>query len=109
MAAAAVLALTGCAGGTGTASSPAATSNGVADLPADQILAKANAAAKAQQSVHVAGQGASGGQTFGLDMKLSKGSGGVGTLTIGSTTLQVVYAGGDIYLKGDKYLCSSFW
>jgi hypothetical protein len=100
-AAVALLTLTGCGSGSG-GTAATATSNGVADQSADQILTATTTAAKAQESVHVSGKGSTAGKAFGLDMKLAKGVGGVGTISMGTDTLQIVYTGTDIYLKGDK-------
>ncbi len=106
IAAVALVALTGCGSSTGSASSStSASSNGVADLTADEILVKTAAAAKGQTSVHIAGEGTTNGQPFGIDMKLSKDAGGTGTITIGTDTLQVIYVDGAVYLKGD----SAYW
>jgi hypothetical protein len=97
------LALAGCSSSGGSsASSPSATSNGVSDLTADQILAKTNEAAKSQSSVHLVGKGSSDGAPFALDMKLRKGGGGVGSVTQGTDTIQIITTGTDIYLKADK-------
>jgi hypothetical protein len=106
VAASAVLLLAGCGGTSGTAATSAApSSNGVADLTADQILAKTTEAAKAQSSAHVAGKGTSGGQAIALDVHLRKGGGGYGTITLGANTLQIVSTGTQVYFKGDK----AFW
>jgi len=103
----AVLLLAGCGGSSGSAasSSPSASSNGVADLTADQILAKATTAAKAQTSVHVSGKGAAGADSVGLDLQLAKGKGGFGSITLSGDTLKIVSDGTTVYFKGDK----NFW
>ena len=104
----AVLSLTACGGtaATGSASTSAApSSNGVSALTADQILEKATTAAKAQSSVHISGKGTSGGTALALDMKMRKGGGGYGSITLGTDTLQMVTTGSEVYIKGDK----AFW
>jgi len=104
----AALLLAGCGGSSSSgasSSSPSASSNGVADLTADQILAKSTAAAKAQSSVHVSGKGSSGAQSLALDLQLAKGKGGYGTITFGTDKLSIVSDGTTVYFKGDK----NFW
>jgi hypothetical protein len=103
----AALLLAGCGGSSGSSasSSSAPAGNGVADLTADQILAKTTATAKAQSSVHVSGKGSSGGQTLGIDLQLAKGKGGYGSITIAGDTLKIVSDGTTVYFKGDK----NFW
>jgi hypothetical protein len=104
----AALLLAGCGGSSGGASastSPTASGNGVAGLTADQILARTTAAARAQTSVHVSGKGSSGADAIGIDMTMSKGKGGYGTITLGGSPLQVVSDGTTVYFKGDK----AFW
>jgi hypothetical protein len=105
VAAVAVLALAGCGNSSATTSPATPSSNGVSDLTADQILAKTGAAAKEQSSVHVAGKGSSGGTSLALDLKLRKGGGGVGTITLGTNPIQIITTGTDVYIKADK----SFW
>jgi len=103
----AALLLAGCGGSSASsaASSTAPASNGVADKTADQILAATTAAAKAQTAVHVSGKGTSGGQTMGIDLQLSKGKGGFGSITLAGDTLKIVSDGTTVYFKGDK----TFW
>ncbi len=102
IAALAIAGLAGCGGSSTGTATPSASSNGVADLPADQILAKATTAAKAQTSVHVAGKGSNNGQAFGLDMRLRAGGGGIGSVSIGTDKIQLVSTGTDVYIKADK-------
>jgi hypothetical protein len=99
--------LAGCGGSSASsaASSTAASGNGVADKTADEILAATTTAAKAESSVHVSGKGTSGGQTMGIDLQLSKGKGGFGSITLAGDTLQIVSDGTTVYFKGDK----AFW
>jgi hypothetical protein len=103
----AALLLAGCGGSSGStaSSSPSASSNGVADLTADEILAKATAAAKAQTSVHVSGTGVAGADSVALDLQLAKGKGGFGTITLSGDSLKIVSDGTTVYFKGDK----NFW
>jgi uncharacterized protein YceK len=109
VAALAMLTLAGC-GSSGsatapTSSSPSATANGISDKTADQILTASVAAAKAQQSVHIKGQGSSGGQKFAVDLQLRKGGGGQGSITIGANTIQLVSTGATVYIKAD----AAYW
>lgn len=98
-----VLALTGCSSsGSSAASSPSPTSNGVSDLSADAILAKAKESAAAQSSVHLVGKGSSESSPITFDMKLRRGGGGVGSVTQGDQTVQVISTGSEVYLKADK-------
>jgi hypothetical protein len=78
------------------------SSNGIASLTVAQILDKSATAAKAQNSVHISGKGTNSGQAFAIDMTLSKGSGGKGTITIDSDTLTLVNTGSTVYIKADK-------
>jgi len=52
--------------------------------------------------VHISGKGTNSGQAFAIDMTLSKGSGGKGTITIDSDTLTLVNTGSTVYIKADK-------
>ncbi len=108
VAAVGVLALAGCGSSSSTGASsvvPSPTTNGVAALTADQILAKSVAAAQAQKSVHIAGTMTAKGQTTGIDLHVQKGAPGYGSITLGANTIQVVATATDVYLKANK----GFW
>jgi len=87
--------LTGCLGFGGD---PDAGTNGVGKLPAGTIEQKAKAAADAARAVRLAGTVVSAGHTFRLDMRL-RGNGGVGEVTEGGDTFQLLRIGDDLYLK----------
>jgi hypothetical protein len=55
--------------------------------------------------VHISGKGGSSGESLGLDLHLSRGKGGYGSITLSGDTLQVVSDGTTVYFKGDK----TFW
>jgi hypothetical protein len=89
-------------GGSSAASSadPSAD-NGVAALPAEQILAAAKAAADTKNSVHMAGTVA--GNAF--DLIVTKSAGSSGTLTIGGNDMRIIVSGESVYLKAS----ADFW
>ncbi|WP_037912918.1 hypothetical protein [Actinacidiphila yeochonensis] len=87
--------LTGCLGSGGD---PDAGTNGVGKLPAATIEQKARAAADSAAAVRLAGTVISGGDTYRLDMRL-RGNGGVGEVTEGGDTFQLLRVGDDLYLK----------
>lgn len=90
----------GSGGGTPTASTVGTGPNGVEQLTADQILERAQAAAKAASWVHLSGT-QSGTR---LDLTIGKNT-ATGTVTEGGLTAQLLAAGGTTYVKGDK----AFW
>jgi hypothetical protein len=106
---AAVAVLAGCGGGStagrGTGpSGTAATSNGVADLPAKEILARAQQALGRASSVHIKGGGSSEGQQFAIDMRYGA-EGAVGSMTTNGQTIELLRVGQTVYLKGTE----AFW
>ena len=108
--AAAALALgAGCAdsgsgsSGTGTPS-PTPADNGVANLPATQIMSRAQAALKKAPSVHLKGSGVTNSQRFGIDLRISD-KGGRGTITEGGQKVELLRIGTTVYLKAD----ADFW
>ena len=84
------------AGGAGSSKAASSTANGVEKLSADQILAKAQSAAAAATSVHVAGKAA----TLSLDLRIgAKASDAkVGT---GAGMVEAIWVGGSYYLRAD--------
>lgn len=95
---AAALLLSACGGS--SASAPAAAApkgNGVELLSATDILAKAQAAASAATSVHVAGKAG----TTALDLSFGKGAADA-VVGIGGQNIEVVWSGGNYYLKADS-------
>ena len=100
----AVLTVSGC-GGSGTGTSTEATSNGVADKSADEILKAAQEAAKAETSVHMVGTVSQDSGDMKIDMQVEKGGKAVGTIVMAGATLDIIATGTKVYVKGDK----AFW
>jgi hypothetical protein len=113
---AAVAFLAGCSGASGTrggssgahpATTPVATTlaeNGIANLSAKQILAKAKDALSQAGSVRIQGGGFSEGEQFALDMRYGR-AGAVGSLTSNGQTIELLRIGRTVYLKGS----AAFW
>ena len=101
---AACLLLSAC-GGSSSGSGSGGKDNGVAALDAKAVVAKSQAAAKAADSVHVRGNVASQGQTVTIDMRLEKGVGGKGTVSVGNSPVEILRIGDAAYLKASK----EFW
>jgi hypothetical protein len=101
----ACLLLSGCGGSSSGSGSGGGKDNGIAALDAKDIVAKSQAAAKAADSVHVTGNVASEGQTVTIDMRLKKGVGGRGTVSVGSSPVEILRIGDAAYLKASK----DFW
>lgn len=74
--------------------------NGVADLPADQILSKAKKAAASSQSLHVTGSAKQDGKKIHLDVTYVKGSGAKGSFSQGGKKVQFVKLADKLYVKG---------
>ncbi|MEU0673308.1 hypothetical protein ABZ330_10490 [Streptomyces sp. NPDC006172] len=91
--------LSGCAG-----EDPDAGTNGVGKLAADEIQAKAKAAAGAAGTVRLSGTVVAGGRSYKLDMRL-KANGGSGTVTAQGSSFQLLRVGEQLYLKAD----AGFW
>lgn len=100
--------LAGCgdrtAGGATWSAPSAPAGNGVADLTADEILKKTNAALKAAGSFHVKGQREDEGSTLSIDLKI-KGKDLAGTLGLSGQSIQLLVVGGQPYFKADE----TFW
>ncbi|WP_344668424.1 hypothetical protein [Catenulispora yoronensis] len=92
-AAAAVTAVGGC-GSTGK--------NGVATKSTGAIVATAEDAVAAADSVHVQGQFTSGSEHVALDLRLVKDKGAAGTVTIDNEVIELLRIGPDVYVKGDE-------
>lgn len=101
----------GCGGANETTSAsttaPTASTSALAGLNADQVLAKAKAAATSAKSVHVVGQivQSSGKTTF--DLKLSDQPGATGTIELAGSRVEIVRIGGDVYFKADQKTLAS--
>jgi hypothetical protein len=74
--------------------------NGVAGLPAEQVLARATDAASGAESVRIKGEVVQGGKTAELDLRLKGAAGGVGTVTFQSREFRIVRVGPDLYVTG---------
>lgn len=92
-AATAVTVLAGC-GSTGK--------NGVATKSTGAIVATAEDAVVAANSVHIQGQFTSGGEHVVLDLRLVKDKGASGTVTIDNEVIELLRIGPDVYVKGDE-------
>ena len=111
-AACAVAALTlgaGC-GGSGSSApgagspSPTPTDNGIVNLPATEIMSRTQAALKKVPSVRLKGNGVGEGARFAIDLHVSD-TGGRGTITQNSQTLEILRIGTTVYIKAD----ADFW
>ena len=105
-------ALVGCGGsdqGTGTTTTTqgasTAATNGVEALSADEIVKRSLAAAKAATSATVKGTASNNGQAVGIDLTLTRGTGGSGSLTIGGQKVEIINAAGKSYLRAP----AAFW
>jgi hypothetical protein len=104
----------GCAGGSlsnGSAGSTPAASvtttpseNGVADLSAPEILAKAREALGEAGSVHIKGSGTSKGTPFALDMRYGQ-DGATGSFSANVPTVELLRVGSTVYMKSSE----DFW
>jgi len=99
--------LSGCGGSDDTDSTPppVAEANGVEDLDADEILERVREAVDAASSVYVAGEGATGDQSVGIDMRLAAAGQSSGSLTIDGQELQLVIVDDVTYFSADE----AFW
>lgn len=82
-------------------SAPSASQNGVASLTAQEIVAKANAAALAQQSVQLSGTSTVAGKAVKLDVAMTKSNTSSGTVVIESDTYQYVANQQFVWVKAD--------
>lgn len=88
-----------------TTPTPTLTDNGVAALPASDILTKAMAALRAASSVHIKGEVTDEGKPIGLDLAVTDKKDGVGTLTMAGQSVELTKIGTDVYMKAD----AGFW
>ena len=118
--------LAGCGGSGGGAATPAATpsspaapassspapsspaaapspSTGVlADASAGEILAAAQKAFASAPSVRLAGTVTDSGQKIGIDLRIKKGAGAAGTLTLGGKPVSILRIGSSAYIRGSS-------
>ena len=103
------LGLAGCGGDSTSAASTASSAatasadNGVASLSGSEILAKAQAAAKAATSVTVVGTVPQGSSAISIDMAVGKGEAD-GTITLKGVTVQIRVTGGKTYINAPAAL-----
>jgi hypothetical protein len=76
----------------------------ITGLPAAQILAKAQAAAKAAKSVRVKGAMTDGGEQLAMDVRLTS-AGGSGSITTGGDRVAIIVIGKTAYLR----MTDAFW
>ncbi len=91
---------------TATTTSTASTS-ALAGLSAEQVLAKAKAAATNAKSVHVVGQIVQSSGNTAFDLKLTDQPGAVGSIELGGGKVEIVRIGGDVYFKADEKTLAS--
>ncbi len=91
-----------------TSPAPAGSArNGVEQLPAHQILARAKGAVERAGSVHLVGVVREGNQPVELDLRLQGGQ-GVGLIRSNGTSVMVIKAGSDLYVQGDDTFYEQF-
>lgn len=99
----------GCGSSGSTSADPApsvsATPNGVGDLPADEALAKVQAAAADATSVRFSGSLKDGSQTVALDVTAETEGDASATLKVSGQEIDVLVVGDTGYLKADQ----AFW
>ena len=84
--------------------STAPSDNGVALLPASEILSKALAAASSAQSVHIKGDITVDSDKISLDVTVS-GENGKGSITAEGQTVELIRVNNDVYMKAGE----GFW
>lgn len=95
---AAALLVAGC-GGSST------KSNGEAAKSPQQVVSDAQTAATSASAVHVAGSIVDNGTPISLDMRIVKGKGGEGSLTLSGMRVDIVRLGNRLYFRGsDAFL-----
>ncbi len=102
-------------GGGATATTPAATgatggggASQIEGLEPDAILAKSKEAAKAAKSAKVVGEIRQGTSTTKLDVTMTPGKGGFGTIEQGGARIDLVVTGQSAYVKPDAKALASF-
>ncbi len=96
---ASLLLLAGCGGKSGP------KSNGVAKMSPADALKQVKEAVSSATSVRIVGTGKTGGQPLALNLKLVKGKGGAGHITVNGLSFDIIRIGDKAYFKGS----SSFW
>jgi hypothetical protein len=96
----AALLLSACGGGS--------KSNGEAKKNPEQVVADAQKAAIAADTVHVSGSIVDVGQRLTLDLELAQGKGGKGTMSEQGRTFEIVRLGDKAYLRGSDAFLRQF-
>ncbi|HEY7145177.1 MAG TPA: hypothetical protein VH637_13110 [Streptosporangiaceae bacterium] len=101
LAAGAAIALAGCGGSSGPASSVASATAAPANgkLTADAIIAQLKTAMKNANSVHVAGTVTDSGTSDSLDLAMTTAGSLSGTISSAGTKLEIIEAGSTAYIK----------
>jgi hypothetical protein len=84
---------------------PVPVDNGVARLAPAQILVRAKAALLAARTVRISGSSRDGGEQVRVDMRVSRGRGAVGVLTVHGQPVQVLRLGRTVYYQAG----AAFW
>jgi hypothetical protein len=103
--AAGMLALAGCGGdegGSGGSGGDSEKVNTFEGQSAAQVLEAAKKAAQDAKSVHMTGEFDEGGSSLKIDMLMSDGQGGQGTVAIDGAEMELRQVGEEIYVKGGK-------
>jgi hypothetical protein len=92
----------GCGGSdSGSGGSTKAAESALKGLSAEEVLTKVQTAAKAAKSAKVVGEIVQGTDTTKLDLLLTAGGGGSGTVEQNGSTFELVVIGKDVYVKPD--------
>ncbi len=100
--------LVGCGGSKNTSSTTGSTStttapdNGVSSKSADEIVTAMQAAVASATSVHIVGAGTSGGSSISLNLKLVRGKGGAGHISLGGLGFDIIRIGQKVYINASK-------
>jgi hypothetical protein len=95
----ALLLLAGCGGKKGP------KDNGVAKMSPTDAIAQVKKDVATATSVHIVGVGSTGGSPLALNLKLVKGKGGAGHITVNGLSFDIIRIADKAYFKGT----SSFW
>jgi hypothetical protein len=98
-----LIGLAGCGGSDSGSSggSPAAAKSEIKGLSAEEVLTKVQTAAKAAKSAKVVGDIVQGTDTTKLDILLTAGGGGSGTVEQNGSKFELVVIDKDVYVKPD--------
>jgi hypothetical protein len=91
-----------------TAARQAGSGNGVGDLPAARIMARAKAALLAAHTVRLVGYVAEDGELSAVDMRIKVGHGSVGFVKINSHQVDLIRIGSVLYVRADEVFWVAF-